>query len=252
MATASSDATEIYSDESAEITIAMTLSDGTTNAKDHLPDYPIEATLTATGDLSENAVTLQNGIAKVTYTSDVARSDNVRINILGQTLTVPITVKERYLGPIYVATTGSDDNDGSENAPVATVAKAVELALANGGSGEIIINEGTYVGNGYHVTGDLTVTGNGKVTLDANNEGRFFYMNYGDTANKIELHNLILTNANGYGAAVYSFANELILDNVTIVNNQATGYLISSKGKLTIQDSEIYKQYEWRCNPTNW
>ena len=42
-----------------------------------------------------------------------------------------------------------------------------------------------------------------------------------------------------FGAAVYSLANELILDNVTIVNNQASNYLITSKGKLTITDSEI-------------
>ena len=144
-----------------------------------------------------------------------------------------------YCGTIYVATTGSDDNDGSENAPVATVGKAIELALVNNGSGEIIINEGTYVGNGYHVTGDLTVTGNGKVTLDANNEGRLFYMEYGESANKIELHNLILTNANGYGAAVYSLANELILDKVNIVKNNANGFLIKSNGKLSITDSEI-------------
>ena len=64
-------------------------------------------------------------------------------------------------------------------------------------------------------------------------------MNYGDNANKIELHNLTLTNATGYGAAVYSFANELILDNVTIKENNATGYLIKSNGKLTITGSEI-------------
>lgn len=144
-----------------------------------------------------------------------------------------------YCGTIYVATTGSDDNDGSENAPVATVGKAIELALVNNGSGEIIINEGTYVGNGYHVTGDLTVTGNGTVTLDANNEGRLFYMENGESANKIELHNLILTNANGFGAAVYSLANELILDKVNIVKNNANGFLIKSNGKLSITDSEI-------------
>ena len=151
----------------------------------------------------------------------------------------PLTTEGVPPGTIYVATTGSDDNDGSENAPVATVGKAIELALVNNGSGEIIINEGTYVGNGYHVTGDLTVTGNGKVTLDANNEGRLFYMENGESANKIELHNLILTNANGYGAAVYSLANELILDKVNIVKNNANGFLIKSNGKLSITDSEI-------------
>ena len=243
IATASSDATEIFTDESAEITVAMTLDDGTTNAKDYLPDYTIEATLSADGTLSQNTLTLVDGAGSVSYSSDVARNDNIQIAILGQTLTVPIEVKERYLGTIYVATTGSDDNEGSVNAPVATVGKAIELALVDGGSGEIIINAGTYVGNGYHVTGDLTVTGNvtgnDVVTLDANNEGRLFYMDYGDTANKIELHNLTLTKAIGYGAAVYSLANELVLDKVTIDDNEASGYLINSKGNLTVQNSSI-------------
>jgi len=235
---ATADASEIYTDESAKIIMKATLNDGS-DVSSHLPVYPIEVMLTADGNLSQTELALQNGFAQVTYTSNVVRNDRVRVYIIAEEFVIPITVKERYTGIIYVATTGSDDNEGSINAPVATVGKAIELA--NAGSHEIIINEGTYVGNGYHVTGDLTVTGNGKVTLDANNEGRFFYMEYGDTADKIELSNLILTNANGYGAAVYSFANELILDNVTIVNNAATGYLISSKGKLTIKDSEISK-----------
>ena len=151
--------------------------------------------------------------------------------------TITIEAIPPYRGIIYVNATGNDANEGSIDAPVATVAKAIELA--NKGSDEIIIDEGTYVGNDYAITGNLTVTGNGKVTLDANNEGRLFNMAYGTAADKIELHNLILTNANGFGAAVYSLANELILDNVTIVNNQASGYLVKSSGKLTVKDSKI-------------
>ena len=242
IATASANATKIYNDESATITIAMTLSDGTTNAKDDLPDYTIEATLTADGgDLSENSVTLQEGVAQVTYSNDVAGDYNIQIEILGQTLTVPITVKERYLGTIYVAKDGSDDNDGSEDAPVATVGKAIELALVEGGSGQIIINEGTYVGNDYQVTKDLTITGveEGDVILDADNQGGLFATEYPTDATKIELKNLTLTKVSGSGAAVNSSANELILDNVTIVNTEANRYLIRSNGKLTVKDSNI-------------
>ena len=238
------DASEIYTDESAKITVKATLDDGTTSAASYLQDYPIEVSLSASGTLSQRDLVLSNGFAQVTYTSDVARNDNVRINVLGQTLIVPITVKERYTGIVYVNTTGSDDNEGSINAPVATVGKAIELA--NAGSHEIIINEGTYVGNGYAVTDDLKVTGNGKVTLDANNEGGFFATGYPTDATKIELSNLILANAKGgisagSGCAINSYANEVILDNVTIINSQANGYLIKSKGKLTIKDSNIAK-----------
>ena len=198
--------------------------------------YTVEATA-QNGEITPASVVVNKGQVK-SQTFTVTETSNV-ITLTCDGDAVPITIAPPYRGTIYVDKSGSDDNEGSEDFPVATVGKAVELALVDGGSGEIIINEGTYNENGYHVTGDLKVTGVGDVTLDADNQGRLFYMNYGDNANKIELHNLTLTNATGYGAAVYSFANELILDNVTIKENNATGYLIKSNGKLTITGSEI-------------
>ena len=189
------------------------------------------------GNITPTNLVVNKG-QNVTKTFTVTElNDEITLSCDGDNVVIPIEAIPPYRGIIYVNVTGDDANDGTIDAPVANITKAIELA--NKGSHQIIINEGTYIGNNYHITGNLTVTGVGKVTLDANNTGRLFYMNYGDNADKIELHNLILTNANGYGAAVYSFADELILNNVTIVNNQATGYLISSRGKLTIKDSEI-------------
>ena len=207
-----------------------------TFSNDKLPDNAIDVAFTSTSGNLDAAVSVVDAKASTTYTID---ANDEKITATSGSAVVEIDINRPYSGIIYVNKTGSDDNEGSINAPVATIAKAIELA--NMGSHEIVIDEGTYVGNGYHVTGDLTVTGKGKVTLDANNDGRLFYMSYGETADKIELSNLTLTNANGYGAAVYSFANELILDNVTIVNTQATGYLIQSNGKLTIRNSNITK-----------
>ena len=65
-------------------------------------------------------------------------------------------------------------------------------------------------------------------------------MNYGADVAKFSLSNVVLTGANhGYGAAVYSFAKETVLDNVTIVNNPGAGDLITTYGNLTIKDSEV-------------
>lgn len=47
-----------------------------------------------------------------------------------------------YATDIHVATTGSDNNDGSEAAPLATIHKALELVKAGD---RILIHEGTYV-----------------------------------------------------------------------------------------------------------
>ena len=65
-------------------------------------------------------------------------------------------------------------------------------------------------------------------------------MNYGADVAKFSLSNVVLTGANhGYGAAVYSFAKETVLDNVTIINNPGAGDLITTYGNLTIKDSEV-------------
>ena len=65
-------------------------------------------------------------------------------------------------------------------------------------------------------------------------------MNYGADVTKFSIANVTLTGANnGYGAAVYSFAKETVLNNVTIVNNPGAGDLITTYGNLTIKDSEV-------------
>jgi hypothetical protein len=244
MFTASTDTPVIYTDETATISIATTLNDGVTDAGSHLPDFEITADLSAAGTLSDTSVVLVNGAKDVTYSSATPRTDNIAIEIFEESLNVPITVNEKYAGIVYVDVAGNDTNEGSIDAPVATIAKAIEIA--NEGSHEIIINQGTYVGCNYTVSDNLTVTGAGKVTLDANSEGGFFATGYPTSAAKIELSNLILVNAKGgsragSGCAVNSFAAEVILDNVTIVNSQANGYLIKSSGKLTIRNSNITK-----------
>ena len=141
-----------------------------------IPKDKYDVTLTAkNGEITPTSIVVNKGAVKSQTFTVTEINDEITLSCDGDDVTVVLEGIPPYRGIIYVNTTGSDDNEGSIDAPVATVGKAVELALVNGGSGEIIIDEGTYVGNGYHVNGDLTVTGNGKVTLDANNEGRLFF-----------------------------------------------------------------------------
>ncbi|MBE6500104.1 MAG: hypothetical protein E7Z80_06145, partial [Methanobrevibacter thaueri] len=192
----------------------------------------------ATNDLNDTLKVNENTI--VTHENG---NDNYKITSGADTSTIgtennpSLKEDEGYHGIIYVDKTGNNDNNGSINAPVADITKAIELA--NNATGQIIINEGTYTGYDYHITKEISITGVGNVILDADNQGRLFYMEYGDTASKIELKNIALINAKGLGAAIYSFANELILDNVTIVNTTADNYLIKSNGKLNINNSII-------------
>ena len=105
---------------------------------------------------------------------------------------------------------------------MATIAKAIEIASAEFGSGQIVIKEGTYNEYGFNITKDLTITGEGNVIIDAENENqeKLFNIAYGSGVSNFELHNLVLNNGNAnYGAAVYSYASNLVLDNITIAGN---------------------------------
>ena len=188
-------------------------------------------TLTVNNGASADAVfTASDYNAKVTATCAQATKD---IIFVGE-------IPEPYTGIVYVSPDGSDRNNGSAEAPVASIAKAIAIATAETGSGQIVIKEGTYKGTDYLITKDLEIVGEGDVVIDGEGQGRLFYMSYGTDVAKFSLSNVILTGAKyGYGAAVYSFAKETVLDNVTIVNNPGAGDLITTYGNLTIKDSEV-------------
>ena len=147
---------------------------------------------------------------------------------------------EPYYGVIYVSTDGNDNNNGSELYPVSSIAKAIQLASVNGGSGEIIINPGTYTGANYEVTKDLNITGVGNVVIDGEGQGRLFNVASAANVNKLSLNNLILTGGDAYyGSIIYSYAKELILENISMINNPTSGNLITNNGKLTIKKSKF-------------
>ena len=189
------------------------------------------------GEITPTEVVINKGEVKVQTFTVTETNDVITLICDGDVVELTIVGDEPYNGIVYVSKTGDDNNDGSIDAPVATVAKAIELA--NAGSGQIIIYEGNYVGNMYHVTHSLNITGVGNVVLDANN-GRLFTMSYDDEVEQLILTNLVLTGADdNYGQAIYSFADELILDNVNITNNLGSGSLIKNYGKMTINNCVI-------------
>ncbi|WP_048812337.1 right-handed parallel beta-helix repeat-containing protein [Methanobrevibacter ruminantium] len=185
----------------------------------------------ANGATGEAIFTAANANALITVTSENA-VETILINVGEQP--VPFT------GVVYVSKDGDDANEGSEDEPVASLARAIEIATAEEGSGQIIIKEGTYIVDGYNITKDLTITGEGDVILDAQNQGnRLFNMAYGTTVSNFELHNLVLANVTAmYGAVVYSYAANAVLDNITVAGiNHEMARLISNYGNLTIKDS---------------
>ena len=238
--------TEVLVGDTVELTVDFNHVNTTSGEIEELTGGAIPKTFTVTftsdsGSIEPSTVDVSKGTSKkVIYT--VADVDAVISAQTGENIKTISFAKgvEPYYGVIYVSKDGDDNNNGSELYPVASIGKAVELALVSGGSGQIIINEGTYAGTGYHVTGNLTVTGVGNVILDGEGQGRLFYMDYGDSVDKMHIANLTIVNVkHNYGAAVYSNAKELILENLTISSAPETGNLIYNTGKMTIKDSEI-------------
>ena len=135
-----------------------------------IPDY-ITVKFQADGNLSSENVLIENGIATVTYTNDVAGTDTLHISIGGYEIgTIDITsvVPEIPSGVIYVSTTGNDANNGlSEANAVASLNHAIDIANV----GQIIILPGEYtVTSLLNVTKDLNITGEGDVLIKSNSQ----------------------------------------------------------------------------------
>ena len=90
-------------------------------------------------------------------------------------------------GEVWVATTGSDDNDGSQASPVASVSKAVDLAQSGS---TIHIKEGTYNQGKISLNKTLSFVGEGKVILSSNGANVFECLENDCT---LEFTNLVFT-----------------------------------------------------------
>lgn len=205
-----------------------------------IDSYTVKLT-SQNGTFSQDEVVVKNGKTQdVIFTS----ADNTAL-IKATCGEANVDIKlakgvEPYYGIIYVSTEGNDNNNGSEQYPVASISKAIELASINGGSGEIIVNAGTYTGTNYEVTKDLKVTGVGDVVLNGEGQGRLFNVASSANVAKLTLINLTLTGGNAYyGSVVYSYAKELILENVNVIANPTSGNLITNNGKLTVSKSKF-------------
>ena len=94
---------------------------------------------------------------------------------------------------IYVSTEGNDKNDGSFDAPYATIYRASNEAMDSGKS-NIYIKEGTYKENSIPIETSVNIVGLGNVIIDAEKIDRIFKIS-GEY--EITLSNLTLINGVG-------------------------------------------------------
>ena len=187
------------------------------------------------GTLSKNNVASVNGIATVTYTTTT--NDKITAKSGSQSLTIDVVAKQ-VAADIWVATTGSDDNDGSQANPVATIAKAIELA---GDGYTIHIADGNYVNDKtLSISKSLTLEGSANTVIDGNASK---IMEVTDDATVV-LTNLSFTNGNDALVGAISNEGKLTISNSNFYSNKATGNsgtIITNKNKLNINNSKFYQ-----------
>ncbi|MBE6498945.1 MAG: hypothetical protein E7Z80_00140 [Methanobrevibacter thaueri] len=200
---------------------------------------------TTNGTITPSTVEIKKGESKsVIYE---VQDPNAIVTVTYKDIEIPIDFSagaDPYFGIIYLSQDGNDKNNGSINAPVATLAKAMALALNKHGSGEIIVSEGIYNGSDFTINKNLTITGQGNVIFNGENKTTsMFNAPSGANVDKLELNNLIITNVNrGYGAFVYNYGvNEVILNNITYAGNtnDRVTLITSYVGTLTVKNSKI-------------
>ena len=159
------------------------------------------------GTLSKNNVASVDGIATVTYTTTT--NDKITAKSGSQSLTIDVVAKQAA-ADIWVATTGSDDNDGSQASPVASVSKAVDLAQSGS---TIHIKEGTYNQGKISLNKSLSFVGEGNVILSSNGANVFS----GDVNGNLEFINLVFTGV----SSTNRYASGLDIDgstNLKVIN----------------------------------
>ena len=187
------------------------------------------------GTLSKNNVASVDGIATVTYTTTT--NDKITAKSGSQSLTIDVVAKQAA-ADIWVATTGSDDNDGSQANPVATIAKAIELA---GDGYTIHIADGNYVNDKtLSISKSLTLEGSANTVIDGN-ASKIMEVTADAT---VVLTNLSFTNGNDALVGVISNEGKLTISNSNFYSNKATGNsgtIITNKNKLNINNSKFYQ-----------
>ena len=212
--------------------------------------YGIFSTKDTKSNIKNNEITSEGNYAiYLSRASDSNITDNIlyahelkgndAVNVIGTNNIIkdnkPITVTD-----VWVSSTGSDANDGSQDSPVATIAKAIEL-IAEGYT--IHVGEGTYIANSLTIVKSFAMIGSGKVIIDGN-ASKIMNINENTIVN---FTNVAFTNAlNNYGGVMQS-KGTVNLNNVSIYKNtQKSGSTptvssIYNTGVMTIVNSNIYE-----------
>jgi predicted outer membrane repeat protein len=168
--------------------------------------------------------TIKNNISILDYKSDVKGLENITVCVndnLITYLTFNIDVPE--IDKIYVSPFGDDGNVGNRTNPLKTIKEAINKNTALGGNKVIIILQGIYEEYNLEINNQVTIIGEGNVSINANKKGRIFLINA-----SADIYNINFTRgfveSEGYGGAIYHNSGKLSIYDSVFDSNYAKNY----------------------------
>ena len=145
---------------------------------------------------------------------------------------------------IYVSVNGNDNNNGSKNAPVRTIAKAISLNT-NG----IYILEGNYREYGLNINSDLKIVGDGKVIIGGISSADPVFK-ISNNAN-VSFNNLKFADVSKGEIINGLDAGEVEISGCEFYSNNQKGILVNV-ANLLISDSKFENNNVFKCIYTNY
>lgn len=207
-------------------------------------------------DLQTISDLLNVGTNNITFHPEEALLQNSfdNLTVSYSKLTVEVSEAET-VEYIYVSTNGSDANDGSIGAPVASISKALKL-VGERQIENILILPGRYYENSITINRNVNIKGEGIVIIDAEKIDRIFTI---DGPYDVKLDNLVLINGTAPTDGVTSDIHEVVeyaaggainivneayveMTNMIFMNNFASefGGAINSESPYTIVRNSIF------------
>lgn len=183
-----------------------------------------QAVATATGGTAPYGYSWNDGAAQTTATATGLGTGSYSVTVTdanGCTANASATIGQAaHSGSTwYVATTGSNSNNGNAGCPVQTIQFAINSATA----GDVVdVAAGTYAEN-VNVNKRVTVDGAGSSSGTQVNGGLTISASGSSFSNRLVVKDLSVTNASGDGVTINNGVSRITLDNVSSSSNSADG-----------------------------
>ena len=165
-------------------------------------------------------------------------------SVAGATNSNNLTVNGIPVQYVYVSVNGNDNNNGSKNSPVRTIAKAISLNT-NG----IYILEGNYNEYGLNITNDLKIVGDGKATIGGSNSDIPIFK-ISNNAN-VSFNNLKFADVSNGEIINGLDAGEVEITGCNFYSNNQKDILVNV-ANLVISDSKFSNNNVFKCIYTNY